>query len=51
MLTPIEQRVIEKAWERMGSAPDPHHPGFFACNHIDSQRWEALRAALFNETD
>ena len=34
----------------VGHAPDPLDPGFYVCNSIDHERWEALRSALFNES-
>lgn len=39
----------EAAWRRLGAAPDPLNPGFFVCNALAYDQWEALRQALFNE--
>ena len=41
--------AVQAAWERMGGAPDPLNPGFFVCNSILTDQWEALRRAAFNE--
>ena len=46
-----DSHAIQEAWQRLGSAPDPLDPGFYVCNSIDIDRWEALRRALFNEAE
>ena len=52
-VTPYIEEIISNelkaAWQRMGSADDPRNPGWFVCNSIEADQWEALRRALLNE--
>ena len=42
---------LERIWTRLGNAPDPRNPGWFVCNQLAFDQWEALRRALFNEPE
>lgn len=42
----IRREEREAAWRDAGHAPDPLKPGFFVCNSIDMERWEALGSAI-----
>lgn len=49
IVTGQDSNAIQAAWDRLGKAPDPRNPGWFVCNQLDPDQWEALRRALFNE--
>ena len=44
-----KQTILQEAWERLGRARDPLDPGFYVCNSILSDHWEAMEKALFGE--
>ena len=45
-----ERKILEAAWDRLGHALDPRQSGYYVCNFIPADRWEALASALFKET-